>query len=126
MKEENKIKQYVFENEAARRLLEFLMQENAILKTRLAGLLEELEVARELLEQVEQYQEWLLQNDHEISFVRQRSAELEKMLFRQLHDDGLMKSVVLMQKQMRKDLRALDEAFSDLKMRFNQFVESVA
>lgn len=126
MKEDKKIKQYVFENEAARRLLEFLMQENAILKTRLAGVLEELEAARDLLEQVEQYQEWLLQNDHEISFIRQRSAELDKMLVRQMHDDGPIISVVLMQKQMRKDLRALDEAFRDLKMRFNQFVESVA
>lgn len=126
MKEKNKIKQYVFENEAARRLLEFLLQENAILKTRLAGILDELEAARELLEQVEQYQEWLLQNDHEISFIRQKSTELEKMLVRYIHEDGAIKTIVLMQKQMRKDIHALDEAFRDLKMRFNAFAESVA
>lgn len=125
MKEDNKIKQYVFENEAARRLLEFLLQENAILKMRLAEILEDLETEKELLDQVEQYQEWLLQNDHEISFIRQKSAELEKMLVKHFHEDGTIKTIVLKQKQMRKGIRALDEAFGDLKMRFNAFAESV-
>lgn len=126
MKEDKKIRQYIFENEAARRLLEFLLQENAILKTRLAGVLDEMDNSAELLDQVEQYQEWLVQNDHEISFIRKKAVELEKMLVKYLHEDGTIKAIVLTQKEMRKDLRALDESYRDLKMRFNAFVESLA
>lgn len=125
MKEENKIKQYIFENDAARRLLEFLMLENAILKTRLAGIVDEMDTSGDLLDQVEQYQEWLVQNDHEIGFVRQKAAEQEKMLIKYIHEDGGIKSIVLQQKELRKDLRVLDHAFGDLKMRFNAFLESL-
>lgn len=125
MKEESKIKQYIFENDAARRLLEFLMLENAILKTRLAGIVDEMDTSGERLDQVDQYQEWLVQNDHEIGFVRQKAAEQEKKLIKYIHEDGGIKSIVLQQKQLRKDLRVLDQAFGDLKMRFNAFLESL-
>ena len=126
MKEENRIKQFRFENEAAQRLLQFLLQENAILKTRLAGALDEMNDAQELLIIAEQYQDWLIQNDSELCYFKELVQEQDKMMVRYLHEDGPVKLIVCNQKQLRKDLRKMNETFGDLKIQFNAFLESVA
>ncbi|WP_276482257.1 hypothetical protein [Paraflavitalea pollutisoli] len=126
MKHENvQVRQFQYENEAAHRLLEFLLQENVILKTRLAEVLRDNAFPTELMVTVEQFQEWLLQKDAVIALMRQEAAELEKTLARFLHEDGTLKVIVHNQKKLRKDLKTLGLAFSDLRSQFNSFIESL-
>lgn len=126
MKDEHTIKQYTFENEAAQRSLQFLLQENAHLKMRLAGALDEMPRNDDTLEIMEQYQDWLVQNDQEINSIRHKAAEQAKLLLKYLHEDSSIKLIVWKQKQLRRELKAIDEAFTDLEVRFNDFLETVA
>ncbi|AXY74177.1 hypothetical protein D3H65_09405 [Paraflavitalea soli] len=125
MKNRIKIRQLQYENEAAQRLLEFLLQENVILKTRLAEALQETVFSADQMNTVEQYQEWLLQKDDVIGIMRQEAASLEKLLIKYMHDEGTMKMILHKQKKLRKDLKLLAIAFSDLRVKFNGFIETL-
>lgn len=119
----NKIKQFQYESDAWRRMLAFLLQENAILKTRLAELVHESKISDDFLEMAEQYQNHFIQKDQIIYFVRSDIAELEKLLTRNLHEDGLIiKAIAHKQKKLRKELTTLETTFNEMKIRFNNYL----
>jgi len=115
-----KIKQFQYESDAWRRMLAFLLQENAILKTRLAELVHENEVSPDFLEMAEQYQNRFIQNDQIMNFVRSDVSELDKLLTRNLHEDGLIiKAIARKQKKLRKELTTLETIFNEIQIQFN-------
>lgn len=117
------IKQFQYESEAWRRMLAFLLQENAILKTRLAELVHENMFSEDFLEIAEQYQNRFIQNDQIINFVRTDIAELDKILTRNLHENGLIiKTIAHKQKILRKELTTLENTFNEMKIDFNNYL----
>jgi hypothetical protein len=118
-----KIKQFRYETDAWRRMLAFLLQENAILKTRLAELVHESKISDDFLEMAEQYQNHFIQNDQVINFVRLDIAELDKLLLRNLHENGLIiKAIARKQKNLRKELTTLETTFNEIKIKFNNYL----
>ena len=118
-----KIKQFQYESDAWRRVLAFLLQENAILKTRLAELVHENNVSDDFLEMAEQYQNRFIQSDQIINFVRSDVAELDKLLTINLHENGLIiKAIAGKQKKLRKELTTLETTFNEMKIQFNNYV----
>src|SRR5689334_24649912 len=109
------IKQFQYECDAWRRLLAFLLQENAILKNRLAELVHESIFSDDFLEIAEQYQNRFIQNDQVINFVRTDIAELEKLLTRNLHENGLIiKAIAQKQKKLRKEITTLETSLNEI------------
>ena len=119
----SKIKQFQYESDAWRRVLVFLLQENAILKTRLAEVVRENNVSGDFLEIAEQYQNQFIQNDQIINFVRLDIAELDNLLTRGLHENGLVvKTIARKQKKLRKELTTLETTFNEIKIQFNNYL----
>lgn len=118
------IKQFQYESDAWRRMLAFLLQENAILKTRLSELVHEREVSDDFMEMAEQYQNRFIQNDQIINFVRSDVTELDNLLTRNLHENGhIMKTIARKQKKLRKELTTLETTFNEMKIQFNNYLE---
>ena len=118
-----KIKQFQYESDAWRRMLAFLLQENAILKTRLAELVNENIVSDGFLEMAEQYQNNFIRNDQIINFVRSDIAELDKLLTRNSNENGLIiKAIARKQKKLRIELTTLETTFNDIKIQFNNYL----
>ncbi len=119
----SKIKQFQYESDAWRRVLVFLLQENAILKTRLAEVVRENNVSGDFLEIAEQYQNQFIQNDQIINFVRLDIGELDNLLTRGLHENGLVvKTIARKQKKLRKELTTLETTFNEIKIQFNNYL----
>jgi hypothetical protein len=119
----SKIKQFQYESDAWRRMLVFLLQENAILKTRLAELVHENNVSHDFLEMAEQYQNQFIRNDQIINFVRLDIAELDNLLTRNLNENGLVvKAIARKQKKLRKELITLETTFNEIKIQFNNYL----
>ena len=118
-----KIKQFQYETDAWRRMLAFLLQENAILKLRLAELVNENIVTDSFLEMAEQYQNNFIRNDQTINFIRLDIAELDKLLMENLSENGLIiKAIARRQKKLRKELTTLETTFSEIKIQFNNYL----
>lgn len=121
-----KIKQFQYESDAWRRMLGFLLQENAILKNRLAELVHESKVSDDFLEMAEQYQTRFIQNDQIINLVRSDIAELDKLLTRNLHENGLIvKAIARKQNKLRKELTTLESSFNEMKIQFNNYLSEI-
>lgn len=121
-----KIKQFQYESDAWRRMLAFLLQENAILKTRLAEMVQESMLSDDFLDMAEQYQNRFIQNDQIINFVRSDIAELDKLLTRNLHEDGLIiKAIARKQIKLRSELTTLETTFNEMKIQFNNYLDEI-
>ena len=104
-------------------MLTFIIQENAILKTRLAELVRENNVSGDFLEVAEQYQNQFIRNDQIINFVRLDIAELEELSTRNLHENGLViKAIARKYKNLRKELATLETTFNEIKIQFNNYL----
>lgn len=119
----SKIKQFQYESDAWRRILAFLLQENAILKTRLAEVVRENNVSGDFLEMAEQYQNQFIRNDQIINFIRLDITELDNLLTKNLHENGLVvKTISRKQKKLRKELTTLETTFNEIKIHFNNYL----
>jgi hypothetical protein len=121
--EKYKIKQFQYESDFWRRMLAFLLQENAILKIRLAELVNENIVTDGFLEMAEQYQNNFIRNDQIINFIRLDIAKLDKLLMGNLSENGLtINAIARRQKKLRKELTTLETTFSEIRIQFNNYL----
>lgn len=120
------IKQVQHESDAWKRKLEFLLQENAYLKNRLAELLNERKIDRNIVETAELYLNRFVRKDEIIFLFRYDIAEFDEMLKNENYDDKvLVKAIEHKNKMMSKELQKLDTTFKNLKIQFNNFLADI-
>lgn len=120
------IKQFQHESDSWKRKLEFLLQENAYLKNRLAELLNEQKIDRGIVESAELYLNRFIRKDEIIFLFRNDIAEFDEMLKNENYEDRvLVKAIEHKNKMMSKELQKLDTTFKNLKIQFNNFLADV-
>jgi len=100
-----KIRQFRHEIEAWKRSLEFIMQENTILKNRLAEVLNSTSNHSNFISESEEYQNSFVQTDEHIWLIRKEIAELDQLLLRDIYpDDKYLNAVIQKQKKLSVDM----------------------
>ncbi len=128
MKQSEKIiiptdKYMLHENDAWERSLDFLLMENAYLKTRLSEAVDAV-VDKTLLDEAEQYHTFFLKNDETfkniLSQVKMQKMLLNKMKLstNDLNDLNFTKN----QSAIRLEMENTEEEFQQLKRQFNHFI----
>ena len=120
-----KIKQFQEESGGWKKILEFMLRENAQLKNRLAALVRNNRDAdKDFLELAEQFQSSFIREDESINLLRRDISSQEKWLERDIYEDGIIKGVVFRQQKLRKDVRRANKEFNKLKKQFDQYEEA--
>lgn len=118
---EYSIKQYWFEFETWRRLLENIQAENVYLKNRLAQIIKE-ESTNDLLDDIENYHNILLTEDNNIALLRNDVASQENWLRREVFEENAtIKEIMKSHKKLRKEIELFEQKFNKLKFEFNTF-----
>ncbi|MFM9911682.1 MAG: hypothetical protein ACKVOW_20340 [Chitinophagaceae bacterium] len=119
---ELKLKQLQYEADTWRRVVGFMMEENIHQKNRLSEILKD-KFDKNLLEEVERFQSWFVKEDELISLLRNEMAELDKLLVREIFEDGaIMNKVIGKLKYLRNNITAAEKEFSRLKAAFNSYL----
>lgn len=123
---ELKLKQLQYESDSWKRILGFMIDENIHLKNRLSEVLRE-GFDRSLLNEMENFQSRFIKEDNVISLLRNEMAEFDKLLLREIFEDGNIKKEVLRQfKKIGDSIKNGEEEFRKLKSEFNSYLsESV-
>lgn len=121
------ITRFRHENESWKRILGFFREENINLKTRLSDLLKNTkENNGDFLEQLEYFQNLFLKEDEIIRFLHEEISEQDKLLLRDLYEDGeLIKEVQKKQKKIRRQLENTEREFYQLKSEFNTYLGEI-
>jgi hypothetical protein len=119
---ELKFKQLQYEADTWKRLLGFLMEENIHLKNRLSEVLKT-SFDEKLLEEAENFQSRFMREDSMISLLRNDVAEFDKLLLREVFENGQIKKEAARKvKTMRKNIENAEAQFSKLKAEFNNYL----
>ena len=117
---------YVFENKSWIRLVEFLIQENAIMKTRLSEVMDQIH-DRESLAIAEHFQDKFITKDdvfeHLINDLKIESKKWEQ--YKKNDPTILMSELSLSHKMHRLDIERLEQALDILKKDYNTFLASL-
>lgn len=117
-----KLKQFKHECDTWKRQLCFMRDENVHLKTRLSEILKD-GFADNLLEEIEFFQNRFTSEDEAIGFLRNEVAELDKLLVREMFDDGNTKKKVDSKlKGLRSSIAVSERNFIKLKSEFNSYI----
>jgi len=121
-----KVQQFRHECNTWKRILEFMIEENAILKMRLAEVVKDNLSQKDWVDAVDQYQGDFVREDELIRLVRHDVAELDLFLQKEIKEDGLIyKSILHKQKHLRKEMEKMEKEFNRLQFRFNNFLGEV-
>jgi regulator of replication initiation timing len=119
---ELKLKQLQYEAETWKRLLGFMTDENIHLKNRLSEILKD-GFDKNLLDEVEGFHSRFVKEDEMIGLLRNEVAELDKLLVREIFEDG---SLILKGEKKLKTLRNnvsnAEKQFGKLKTEFNSYL----
>jgi hypothetical protein len=118
----NNLQQLQHENDTWKQLLEFFQEENVYLKNKLSNILR-LEIDNSFLERAEYFQNEFLSEDQKIAILRSDVNEQNKLLVRELFEDGaVIKEVIYQQTKLRKDIEIAEKTFNKLKMEFESYL----
>ena len=119
-----KIRQLRQEIEAWKRSLEFIMEENSILKDRLGEVLNASSNQSSFINESEQFQNSFVQTDEHIWLIRKEIAELDKLLLKDPQgtflDDALRKK-----KKLALDMQNVAREFNKMKFDFNSYLGEI-
>lgn len=123
---ELKLKQLHHESDMWKRMLGFIEDENIHLKNRISEVLSN-GFNRNMLEEIEFFQTRFVKEDEKISLLRNEITELDKMLVREVFEDGAIKKEIGRKRRIfRRILRNTEEEFIKLKQEFYSYlVENV-
>ncbi|HEY0678858.1 MAG TPA: hypothetical protein VGD17_11265 [Chitinophagaceae bacterium] len=116
------MKQFQQEATGWKRVLAFLLQENAYLKMRLSDVVSNNGMSDDRLAIAEDYQAKLIRNEEIINLMRTDITALESQLTRACNEDRLETPLELKQKDLRREFREVVVAFNDLKFNFNDYI----
>ena len=116
------IKQLQYESDGWKRLLRFMMDENIHLKNRLSEVLRD-QFDKNLLVEVEGFQNNFIKEDEVIGLLRNDVAELDKLLVREICEDGnIINEIDRRLKNLRKNIMYAERKFGKLKSDFNYYL----
>jgi regulator of replication initiation timing len=119
---ELKLKQLIYEADTWKRLLGFMMEENIHLKNRVSQILKD-RFDENLLEEVEVFQSSFVKEDEMIGLLRNDVAELDKLLQKEVFEDGMIiKNVQSKLKKLRHNIKNAEKQFGKLKADFNNYL----
>lgn len=117
---------YVFENKSWIRLIEFLIQENAIMKTRLSEVMDQIH-DRESLSIAEHFQDKFITKDdvfeHLINDLKIESKKWEQ--YKRNDPSIFLNELSVTHKMLRLDIERLEQALDILKKDYNTFLASL-
>jgi transposase len=120
--DELKLKQLQYESDTWKRLLAFMMDENVHLKNWLSEILKQ-RLDPTTTEEMENFQNHFVKEDQLIGLLRHELVELDKLLVREIFEDGqLMKSVQKKLRQVRKNMIVSEREFRKLKSAFHSYL----
>ena len=119
----SKPEQFQFENNTWERLLEYLKQENAFLKTRLAEVLDQ-STNKNFLALAEQFQNRFILKDEFIDELRHDIHAQDKLLKEQYINKPktLDPKTIKKQEKLRNEMAYLEKDFPMLKNEFNKYI----
>lgn len=118
---EMKLQQLQYESNTWKRVLGFMTEENVHLKNRLSQILKE-KFNADLLEEAEVFQSNFIKEDELISLLRNDIAELDKLLEREMFEDGTtIKEVKRKLQKIRSNMEIAEKQFGTLKSGFNSY-----
>ena len=122
----NKTKQFYYENLTWERLLDFFKQENAILKTRLSEVVDQL-TDKDFIELAEHFQNVFIIKDEFIDELRHDINNHEILLNTLLAstDEIADKKILKKQEKLRNEMEALEKDFTKDKNQFNKYLASI-
>lgn len=121
-----KISQFRHEVEAWKRSLEFIMQENSILKNRLAEVLNTASNQSNLINESEQYQNSFVQADEHIWLIRKAIPAKEQLLLEDIYPkDKALNDIIQRQKRLSADMQNAVREFNKMKFDFNNYLGEV-
>ena len=113
------------ERDSWKRRLDYLSQENTLLKIRLAEVLKSRDEGMDLLIAAEQYQNWFLQQDDIIRLLRYEIAGLDAASKnKELNKREIHTTVRQQQVKLENELVKTETAFNNLKNHFNKYVDN--
>jgi len=119
---ELKIKQLQYESNTWKRLLGFMMDENVHLKNRVSEVLKN-GFDKGLLEEMESFHSRFIKEDDLIGLLRNEVAELDKLLVREIFEDGqLVREIDTKLKKLHKNIITAEKQLSELKLEFNNYL----
>jgi uncharacterized protein Yka (UPF0111/DUF47 family) len=120
---ELKIRQFRHESDTWKRNLEFMMQENANLKNRLAEVLQSITGDDEILDRAEQYQNEFIREDEAIYLLRRDIAKLDNLMVREIYEDGhLIRDLTHQRNKLSQEVRNAVTEFNKIKFDFNNYL----
>lgn len=122
----SKFRQFRHEIEAWKRSLEFIMQENSILKNRLAEVLNTTSNQNNFINESEQFQNSFVQTDEYIWLIRKEIASQEQLLLGDISTgDKALNNVIERQKKLSGDMQNVAREFNKMKFDFNNYLGEV-
>lgn len=119
---EQKLKQLQYESDTWKRLLAFLKDENVYLKNRLSEILKN-GFETNLLDEIELFQTRFIKEDEMISSLQTDISELDKLLVREIFEDGrIMKKVKKRIKRLKADMKTAETQFRKMKQEFINYL----
>jgi hypothetical protein len=119
---ELKLIQLQYESDTWKHLLGFMIDENIRQKNRLSEILKN-GFDRNLLEEMENFQTRFIKEDERIRLLRHELVELDKLLIREIFDDGkIIKEINSKFKNLRNNIVITERKFGELKLEFNNFL----
>lgn len=117
-----KLKQLQYESDTWKRLLTFMMDENVHLKNRLSEVLKD-GADNILLVEMENFQNNFVREDEVISLLRKDIAEVDKLLVREVFEDGkIIKHLHKKIKTLRGNIVEVEKKFGQLKSDFHSYL----
>ena len=100
-----------------------MKEENILFKNKISEILSN-GFDRNLLEDVEEFQNRFIKADEVIGLLRNDIAEIDKLLIREIFEDGkILKEIELKFKRFRNHLIVAQRQFDTLKKEFNSFLK---
>ena len=106
-------------------MIEFIIQENAHAKNRLAEVIKNNPGEHVFLDLAEFYQNYFIQQETLASLLRNDIYSFDKVLQKQkIEDEQLIKEILRNRKQLKSELDKLINEFNRSKKQFDNFVEA--
>ena len=117
-----RLKQLHYESDTWKRLLGFILDENIRLKNRLSEVLKD-KFDKNLLAEVEAFQNSFIKEDALVALLRNDVAELDKLLVREICEDGkIINKIDIRMKNLRNNIINAEIQFGKLKSEFNSYL----
>jgi hypothetical protein len=118
-----KLKELQYETDSWKRRLTFMKEENILFKNKISEILSD-GFNRNLLEDVEEFQNRFIKTDEVIWLLRNDITEIDKLLPREILEDGkIVKEIELKFKRFPDHLMVAQRQFDTLKKEFNLFLD---